>query len=125
MEKDLKWKRFWCPREKTFEMSDQGFLADPEAEYGKFLNPNLSTLRELGEKRCLVFLGEPGIGKSWEISHQIADVEKNLSAAGDQLLYLDLRSFASEDRLLRALFGSPQVESWRSSGQTLHLFLDS
>jgi len=59
------WKRFWCPRGKTINLSDAGFIYDPESKYGKHLNPDLVTFDRLSEKPCLALLGEPGIGKSW------------------------------------------------------------
>ena len=35
------WKRFWCRPEGRINLSDEGFLVDPEAEYGAALNPDV------------------------------------------------------------------------------------
>jgi hypothetical protein len=57
----FEWKRFWGPRGEPINLSDGGFLYDPESEYGKFLTPHLVTLDQLADKPCLVILGEPDI----------------------------------------------------------------
>jgi hypothetical protein len=54
---EFNWKRFWCPREKTLNFSDRGFLSDPEAKWGKYLNPDLRTFDDLTQSPCLALLG--------------------------------------------------------------------
>jgi hypothetical protein len=44
---------------------------------------------------------------------------------GSQSLWFDLRSFGSEDRLVRNLFEPPTFVSWANGEHRLHLFLDS
>ena len=58
------WKRFWCPRDKSISLSDQGFLPDPDKEWGLLANPDLVQFEEVAATRCLALLGEPGVGKS-------------------------------------------------------------
>src|SRR5258708_13773321 len=104
MGKDYGWKRFWCPREGSYSLADNGFLVDPEGKYGEEFNPDLVTFDQLHEIPCLALLGEPGIGKS-RTMHSNASAAKAV-AHGGKSIHLDLRQFGSEDRLLRSLFKS-------------------
>jgi len=119
------WKRFWCPRGGTINLSDGGFLYDPESKYGKELSPGLVTFDCLAETSSLALLGEPGIGKSRTLKAERGTVDTSITGAGGRCLWLDLRSFGSEDRLWKALFGAPEFGHWRAGDYVLHLFLDS
>ena len=119
------WKRFWCPRDKGFQLSDNGFLYDPDADHGKLLNPDLVSFDRVTGKPCVALLGEPGIGKSWALTREKANVEASILHKGEQALWLDLRSFGSEDRLWSTLFGGIEFDRWRKGAYVLHVFLDS
>ena len=121
----FEWKRFWCPRGKTINISDGGFLFDPETKYGNILNPNLVTLDQLAEKPCLALLGEPGIGKSWALRAEKASLDVSVARGGGKSVWLDLRSFGSEDRLWKTLFEGDEFQQWRKGDYVLHVFLDS
>ena len=123
MSKDYGWKRFWCPREGSYSLADQGLLADPEAEYGQEFNPDLTTFDRLQGVPCLAMLGEPGIGKSWTLSREALSDEA--TAHGAKLLRFDLRQFGSEGRLFNALFESEELRDWKDGSYDLHLYLDS
>jgi len=115
------WKRFWCPRGSNITLDFRGYLNDPDSEFGHICSPNLVPLEGLANIPCLILLGEPGIGKSYAMRDAY---EKNC-ADGYQTLLLDLRSFGSEDRLVRSLFASTEFGSCVHDGQTLCVFLDS
>lgn len=119
------WKRFWCPRDKGFQLSDNGFLYDPDGEYGQALNPNLVSFDHFANKPSVALLGEPGIGKSWALKGERANVESSILAKGERVLWLDLRSFGSEDRLWKVLFDGEEFRNWREGTYLLHVFLDS
>ena len=121
----FEWKRYWCPRDKSVSLSDRGFLADPDTEWGKLANADLVEFDKMAATSCLALLGEPGIGKTLALEREILTFEKPIVDAGGKLIRLDLRSFGSEDRLFNALFGSPEFEQWRNGNYVLHLFLDS
>jgi hypothetical protein len=121
----FKWKRFWCPRGKAINLSDGGFLYDPDSKYGNLLNPDLVTFDHLSEKPCLALLGEPGIGKSWALKGEKAKSDASVALGGGRSVWLDLRAFGSEDRLWRTLFESNEFNEWRKGDYLLHLFLDS
>jgi hypothetical protein len=118
------WKRFWCPRGESIDLSDRGFLSDPEDKWGKYDNPDLVTFERLADLPCAVLLGEPGIGKSWTLRADSPEVQGSLGPSA-KLMCLDLRSFGDERRLIDSLFHSDELESWRKGDWFLHVFLDS
>jgi predicted NACHT family NTPase len=124
MPKGFDWRRFWCPRDRFFDLSDRGFLADPDGRLGKYSNPDLVTFERLAELPCAVLLGEPGIGKSWTLQQESAKLQNSLPP-GAKLLSLDLRSYSTDTRLMAALFESELFASWRKGDWLLHVFLDS
>ena len=65
------WKRFWCSRSRQFSLADTGYLYNPDAEWGNIYNPDLVTLDKIANIPCLILLGEPGIGKSEEMTNLI------------------------------------------------------
>jgi hypothetical protein len=74
---------------------------------------------------CLVLLGEPGIGKTSTLESQRPAITREIRSLGGETLWLNLRSFGSEDRLIRNLFETPEFLAWRQSHLPFHLFLDS
>jgi predicted NACHT family NTPase len=119
------WKRFWCPREGVIDLSDDGFLREPDSEWARLAGSELVTLESLLDIPCLILIGEPGIGKSTTIASTRSTVEKLIDARKDGLLWIDLNSYGSEDRLLRKLFDGPEYKSWLNTEKRLHIFLDS
>jgi hypothetical protein len=49
------WKRFWCPRGGHINLSDGGFLYDPESEYSYYHPRILNLLRKYQTFRVLFF----------------------------------------------------------------------
>jgi predicted NACHT family NTPase len=119
------WKRFWCPRTGNLNLSDGGYLYDPDSEYGRIYNPEVISFKSIAGKQCLVLLGEPGIGKSRTMQLEIESLQKTISDEGGRVFKLDLRSYGSEERLIKNLFESPEVVAWVNGDYRLHLFLDS
>ena len=119
------WTRFWCPREGMLNLSDGGFLYDPESEYGATLNPDVKKFEQITATPCLVLLGEPGIGKSHELEGARLAEETAARARGDAVVSLDLRAFQTDVRLCSSLFESAEFKQWKAGPQRLCLFLDS
>src|SRR5882672_5872973 len=119
------WKRFWCPREAAFSLSDRGYLADPEAEWGPIYNPHVKPFEAIAETPCLILLGEPGIGKTRAIEVEWKAREAKAKHEEEDSLWFDLRSYSSEDRLVRSLFESEEFLTWKKGAHRLHIFLDS
>lgn len=119
------WQRFWCPRSGRLNLADGGYLYNPEVEWGKIYNPDLVTFKAISGLPCLALLGEPGIGKTHALEAERREILSKIQEQGGQVLPLDLRSFASEDRLICRLFGSPEFTAWLRGTHQLHIFLDS
>jgi len=118
------WERFWCPRDGSLRLDLDGFLADPTGKYGKAYNPDSVPFSEIDSTRCLVLIGEPGMGKSHELRKIFGAVEASAISRGDMALYMDLRS--QTDYSLRTdLFRSKALMAWNAGNCNLHLFLDS
>lgn len=119
------WKRFWCPIGSTINLTDGGYLANPDGPYGNHLNPALRPFEEVAELPCLALLGEPGIGKTKTMEAERAAIDAAVLAEGGRTLWLDLRSCGSEQRLDAKLFKNPEFVSWVEGDYRLHVFLDS
>jgi hypothetical protein len=121
------WKRFFCPREGYLDLSDGGYLFDPDTDstWAKFHNHDLKTFNYIVDTPCLVILGERGMGKSRLLEAQKDNIEAQVEARGGQLLWLDLRSLGDENRLDRKLFNSEKFSNWTTGAHELHIWLDS
>ncbi|MBM4257900.1 MAG: hypothetical protein FJ147_18665 [Deltaproteobacteria bacterium] len=119
------WKRFWCPREASINLSDGGYLYDPDSEWGRVYNPNVVSFDSIAQIPCLILLGEPGIGKSHALKAEIETVKIKSKQEGDEVLELDLREYGSEDHLVRDLFANETVTAWKKGNHHLSIFLDS
>jgi len=115
------WTRFLAPITATFHTDRGGYLLDPEEPYGKALNPEAQSLGEWSGQKCLVILGESGVGKSRTIAEYVAARQ-----GGDhRTLSFDLADFGNEERLIRKVFESPRLREWVQDGGNLELVLDS
>ncbi len=119
------WKRFWCPREGNIYLIDEGYLYDPDSEWGSIYNPDVVPLESIVRIPCLGLLGEPGIGKTHAMRAAREVIETRIKEAGGETLWIDLRSYGSEERLCRDLFESTIFASWIKGKHKLHVFLDS
>ena len=124
-DKRYNWKRFWCPRTGNIDLSDRGYLYDPDSEYGHIHNPDVVPFESIETVPCLVLLGEPGIGKTRTMDAERTAINARIEQEGDQTIWLDLRSYGSEDRLVRELFESPKFISGENDTHRLYVFLDS
>ena len=100
------WKRFWCRRGDSINLSDGGYLYDPDAEWGRIYNPKVIPFDSIAQIPCLVLLGEPGIGKSRALEAEIEAIKAKSKQEGNEVLELDLREYGSEDQLVQDLFES-------------------
>jgi predicted NACHT family NTPase len=119
------WKRFWCPTTGYFALDNEGYLYDPDTSFGSAYSPDLKSLEGILPIPCLALLGEPGIGKSAVLEQNRPLLVQDVERRGDKLLWLDLAAYGSEDRLVRAIFGSREFADWLSGSYILHVFLDS
>jgi hypothetical protein len=87
------WKRFWCAREGRLNLYDDGYLWDPDSEFGSIHNPGVVSFDALSQTPCLALLGEPGMGKSTAMLNQKVKIDNDLIAKGDSSLWIDLKAF--------------------------------
>lgn len=123
-EQDYDWKRFWCPRSGYIDLSDRGYLVNPESEWGQHYNPALVSLEAIADIPCLVLLGEPGIGKSQEMKN-LKKYTEGITNPTHKPLALNLQAYGSEERLVRNLFESRHFTDWINGTHRLYVFLDS
>jgi predicted NACHT family NTPase len=119
------WKRFWCPRSGKINLAGFGYLYDPDTDFGRYFNPDLVTFDAIAHIPCLALLGEPGIGKSSAINVEKEKIAAKIQEEGSKLLWLDLRAYGSEERLIHKLFESRTFQAWTQSDYRLYVFLDS
>ena len=125
MDQVYNWKRFCSPRTGNINLSDGGYLYDPDSEYGDIYNPDVIHFEALAKKSCLVILGEPGTGKTHALK-EAKDVIEARASERDLTLCLDLGRSRSEDRLVRDIFEHETFISWKNdANKLLYLFLDS
>jgi len=116
------WKRFWCPRSSRISLGDRSYLSDADTERGRADNPNLKSFAEISSLPCLVLLGEPGIGKTQTMKTEQERISHQIKANGDEELTLYLRSFGSEDRLVKKLFKIQKFTTWVEGTHRLYIF---
>lgn len=123
--RDFPWERFWSPRGTPPSLQDGGYLTDPDTQWGRSLNPGLMRFSEVTETRCAVLLGEPGLGKTTALDAESEAIQSQAQSRGDEVWWIRLQEYGSEERLSRRLFESDQFRSWVNGDKQLHLFLDS
>ena len=111
----LDWTRYWSisgyqPRIVS------GYLSVTEFDFELF------RLDQLKEKPCIVLLGEPGMGKSYEI-RRFYFIQSEGNPSGSR--YIDLNEFGDERRLVDDVFLNEEMRRWAASEDKLYLFFDS
>jgi predicted NACHT family NTPase len=119
------WQRFWVPRDGSIDLSDGGFLRDPQSEFARYSAYKLDTLRELQQFRALALLGEPGIGKSATLQAEFKALQQQAQEDDRLSIHVDLRSFSSDALLHHRVFESPEFTAWQAGNSHLVLYLDS
>lgn len=102
-------------------MGFDGFISDPESEYAMYAPQVLVTLQVLQSERCLVLLGEPGMGKTTTLQEL---TEIPLPDRDRRVMDL-LRDCGSDYRLDQELFASDWFALWEAGDGQLELVLDS
>lgn len=119
--KNYGWKRFWCPRDGIANLSDGGYLLDPDSEWGHARNPKVVPFEAIKDIPCLILLGAPGMGKSIAMKAEYDAVAK----PGQPAVLLDLRAYQTDVRLENGIRNHDAIQTWLPGTQRLHLFLDS
>ncbi|MBI5933233.1 MAG: hypothetical protein HY867_05960 [Chloroflexi bacterium] len=120
----LNWKRFWCPREGSYQLTGEGYLWDYDAGT-YFRDSGIVTLENLFDVPCLILLGEPGIGKSTEMLTHFKFIEEKTRETGDDFLRFDLKDYQTDQMLFDDIFQNTILKKWQKGNNRLYLFLDS
>jgi predicted NACHT family NTPase len=113
------WQRLWCPRAGTYHEDGLGYPVGPSSYNTVFTSDGIA------EGRCLVLLGEPGMGKTHELrdAHAVAHA-KTIERGGDAVL-VDLRQYESADEVRRGVFEHPHFQRYITGTHELEVFIDS
>ena len=111
------WNRYWVPRDGAFSFDEDGFLLAPSTDraWRRVQRTDAVEFSEIADKRCLVLLGEPGIGKTFALKR----------AKRQTSFLLNLGSYGSEERLINDLFRSDEFRNWAKHGGDFEVFIDS
>jgi len=113
--------RFWLPRGTAPDLSDNGFLVDPESLHAPFTSTAVR-LEMLADLPVLGLLGEPGMGKTTALRQETQRLTAQTN--DERVLQVDLSACGTDVLVCRNLFESVKFRSWRRSKARLHLFLD-
>ena len=117
------WKRFWCSIEDEYYINPLGYLINPELEYS--VNSHLiSNPMELGE-HCIIMLGEPGSGKSFELVKLKQELTSTLIEQEDYVHFVDLGSVGNEIHFENRVFNNSIINAWLTGTYNLYIVLDS
>ena len=75
------WQRYWCPREGVFRITGDGYLFDPSTAWGRYYTDAVP-FKSIEQTRCLILLGEPGIGKSSTLERERDEAEVRIRETG-------------------------------------------
>lgn len=123
MKAKYSWKRYWTLPDGKISLTDNGFLDDPTGSFGKYANPDLVSIDTLKDVGCLVLLGEPGLGKSTEITDLYIGTCKEKGS--DHAKWMNLSNIMSPDSFIEQLTKDIAYKNWAENNEPLFLFLDS
>lgn len=120
------WTRYWTKPDGRISLADQGFLVGPAGpDWLGFGSPDLWSFDQIAERRCLILLGEPGMGKTQTLRAEAEAVLASSDESGDLVLQIDLGATRDESVLVQEIFQSVEFQTWLDGDHELHLFLDS
>ena len=114
MKANYSWQRLW--------VSDAEAPIDYSLDHDGYFNPwgRAQALENWQETPCLILLGEPGMGKSWEWKQLQQKTADGLHC------FFNLGDISSADQLATRIERKPAVKQWLAQADTtLWLWLDS
>jgi hypothetical protein len=120
----LQCRRFWLPLGTVADLSDNGFLVNPESAHSVFTPVPAVPLEVFGDLPVLGLLGEPGMGKSTVLNQEALRLRALRQQSGDRLLHVDLAAYGTDVLVCKRIFGSDEFRAWKKNKYRLHLLLD-
>lgn len=114
--------RFWTTADRGHNTDQTGWLLDPSQNFWLPGNNDIVATHELSEHRCLILLGQPGMGKSSTLSKGSPLV---LGTGEADSLTVNLAAYSSEERLERVVLDGEKIRAWMAGSHELCLTLDS
>lgn len=113
-------ERFWATSSGAYELTQEGWLAEPSIGRFYSINSAITATRDLARTRCLVLLGEPGMGKTSAL-----DAGQNFKPDPSvPVRHFDLGAFGNEERLVNRVFEDAELAAWTKETGELCLSLD-
>jgi len=120
-----RWKRFWCPWEGNYLLTDDGYLYYSESDTFRDRCPDVVSFQSISNNHCLILLGEPGIGKTSAMNEEEKIIDSGIEVSGGKALRIDLNSISASSDLSEKLFENKAIQDWIKGEYPLHIFLDS
>ncbi len=115
--------RFWVPAGTIYTVSPEGWLQHFTHNSLFTVSSDAVMIKELAAHRCLVLLGEPGIGKTTTLQPHTPLTAESSTVA--RHMTVDLAGYSTEERVLHRVLESSEIDDWLASADTLCLTLDS
>ena len=119
MPRPYDWTRFWCLSDKKPIISSEGYLEDPEYEFSP--NSHLIVDPIKLDKRCIVLLGEPGIGKTIALEK----FNRDFTSEEDRIFKINLSGIGNVTHFNDMIFNHAKFQDWLNGDYHLYLLLDS
>jgi len=117
-------RRFWLARGTSPDLSDDGYLADPESPRAAFAPRSAVPFETLLDYPVLGLLGEPGMGKSTVLIQETQRLQAAARESGDDVLRIDLVACGTDGLVCQRIFGSKVFKTWKKGRGRLHILLD-
>lgn len=116
----IRCRRFWLSQGDDPDLSDGGFLVDPE--FQTIHNPSKAqTLESVRDFSVLALLGEPGLGKSTTLEAEYRQIRAEASERGAQFSWSDLSLLGTSSEVRQEVFEKSRLQCQQGSNV---VFLD-
>ena len=121
------WHRRWIPVvESRTEGTDVASRAKaPQALWQLQSASDGVLFSEIRHIRCLILLGEPGIGKTCAAMREQEQLDAKVANTTDKTIWVDLLGCTSTESVRSLLFKSDIYQRWKAGTHTLTMFVDN